>query len=179
MFEHSNCEIGRMKVVNRPIHLDNRGHFGEIFREKDFGEGVPRFVQDNLSISRHNVLRGMHLQADQWQLVTVLEGTILDLTVDLNRKSSTYEKINLIEMKSDLNNQLLIPPGVAHGFCVLSESAILHYKSSVFYGETPQYGVAWDSSQIQDFWPNSKWIISKRDLNFPTIASFIESGIAV
>jgi dTDP-4-dehydrorhamnose 3,5-epimerase len=82
-------------------------------------------------------------------------------------------------MKHDLNNQLLVPPKVAHGFCVLSEGAILHYKSSVFYGQTPQYGVAWDSSELQDLWPNRNWVISERDLNFPTITSFIDSGVAV
>jgi dTDP-4-dehydrorhamnose 3,5-epimerase len=179
MFEIFDYNIERMKVINRPIYLDNRGRFGEIFRMNDFGDEVPRFVQDNLSVSDRNVLRGMHLQVNQWQLVTVLQGSILDLTVDLDKKSPTYEKVSVIEMKCDLNNQLLIPPGVAHGFCVLSESAILHYKSSVLYGETSQYGVAWDSSQLQDLWPNKEWIISDRDLNFPTVTAFIESGVAV
>jgi dTDP-4-dehydrorhamnose 3,5-epimerase len=179
MFDMSLLPIDRLKLINRHLYPDNRGYFGEIYRESDFGSEVPCFVQDNQSFSERNVLRGMHLQASQWQLLTVLKGSIRDLTVDLGSSSPTFGMINLLEMKHDSNNQLLIPPGVAHGFCVLSESAILHYKSSVYYGETPQYGVAWNSTELKEFWPGNEWIISERDSGFPTIGDFLESGITI
>ena len=179
MFDVSPLPIHRLKLINRHLYPDSRGHFGEIYRESAFNTEVPRFIQDNQSFSQRNVLRGMHIQIDQWQLLTVMNGTICDLTVDLGANSPTFGMINLLEMKHDSNNQLLIPPGIAHGFCVLSESAILHYKSSVYYGETPQYGVAWNSAELRNFWPGHEWVISERDSGFPTMSDFLESGITI
>jgi len=174
MHNFSALPIKNMQVLTRSLHLDNRGHFEEICRIDDFEEKVPNFVQDNISYSRKNVLRGMHFQDEQWQVLTVLVGSILDITIDVKPLSESFLKTNVIEMKFDSNNQLLIPPGVAHGFCVTSNEAVLHYKSSKLYGESRQHGISWDSKEIKDFWPKNDWILSERDLNFPQLSNYLE-----
>jgi dTDP-4-dehydrorhamnose 3,5-epimerase len=179
MFEVSDMPIDRMKLLNRTLSADERGHFEEIYRATDFGDEVPEFVQDNLSFSKASVLRGMHLQVSQWQLVTVLSGSIQDVTFDLNPNSPTFRQAHSIEMRHNLNNQLLIPPGVSHGFCVLSKEVILQYKSNVYYGNTLQYGVAWDSQELKNILPEGDWILSGRDLEFPTIDQFLLSGVTL
>jgi dTDP-4-dehydrorhamnose 3,5-epimerase len=170
MHDYVDTGISRQKIATRTIYPDARGHFAEVFRNNDHGVGLPNFVQDNVSYSMQNVLRGMHFQDDQWQILTVLVGSIVDVTIDIDETSSTFLATNVVEMKIDSNNQLIIPPGVAHGFCVTSDEAVLHYKSSKYYGETKQYGIAWDSEQLRDLWPQEHWILSERDLNFPHLS---------
>ena len=179
MFKDSELPIDRMKLLNRTLSADRRGHFEEIYRATDFKDKVPAFVQDNLSYSKGSVLRGMHIQVSQWQLVTVLFGSICDVTFDLNPNSPTFGQAYSIEMRHDSDNQLLIPPGVSHGFCVLSKEVILHYKSTVYYGNTLQYGVAWDSEELKNIWPKGDWVLSDRDLEFPTIGQFLSSGVTL
>lgn len=166
--------IKDMRVLTRSLHFDNRGHFEEIFRIHDFEDEIPNFVQDNISYSRKNVLRGMHFQDEQWQVLTVLVGSILDITIDVNSSSESFLKTNVIEMKFDSNNQLLIPPGVAHGFCVTSKEAVLHYKSSKLYGDSRQHGISWNSTEIKNFWPKNDWILSERDLSFPQLSDYLQ-----
>ncbi len=165
--------IHQMMLGTRFIHFDNRGHFEEIFRVNDFGSEVPNFVQDNLSYSNNRVLRGMHFQDDQWQLLTILKGSILDVTIDIDHASPSFLNTNVVEMHFDSHNQLLIPPGVAHGFCVISNEAILHYKSSILYGDSKQHGISWDSEQIRGFWPEESWELSSRDLGFPKLSEYL------
>lgn len=159
--------ISRQIVATRTIYPDPRGHFAEIFRNSDFEIELPNFIQDNVSYSTQNVLRGMHFQEDQWQVLTVLFGSILDITIDIDETSPTFLSTNVVEMNIDSKNQLIIPPGVAHGFCVTSNEVVLHYKSSKYYGETKQFGIAWNSEQLKNLWPQKQWILSERDLNFP------------
>ena len=177
MSNHIEAAIQHMKLGTRLIHFDSRGHFEEIFRVNDFGSDLPQFVQDNLSYSKSRVLRGMHFQDHQWQLLTVLKGSILDVTIDINHTSPTFLKTNVVEMHFDSDNQLLIPPGVAHGFCVISNEAVLHYKSSVFYGESKQHGISWDSEELKKFWPKESWEISARDSDFPQLDEFLNNSL--
>ena len=165
--------IHQMMLGTRFIHFDNRGHFEEIFRVNDFGSEVPNFVQDNLSYSNNRVLRGMHFQDDQWQLLTILKRSILDVTIDIDHASPSFLNTNVVEMHFDSHNQLLIPPGVAHGFCVISNEAILHYKSSLLYGDSKQHGISWDSEEIRGFWPEESWELSARDLGFPKLSEYL------
>ena len=169
--------IHQMVLGTRFIHFDNRGHFEEIFRANDFGSVVPNFVQDNLSFSSSRVLRGMHFQDNQWQLLTILKGSILDVTIDIDHASPTFLNTNVVEMHFDSNNQLLIPPGVAHGFCVISNEAMLHYKSSILYGGSKQHGISWDSEELREFWPEESWELSARDSGFPQLSEFLISSI--
>ena len=178
MLESSDSPIHQMKLITRPIQFDNRGHFEEIFRMNDFGTEVPQFVQDNLSFSKKDVLRGMHFQDHQWQVLTVLAGCILDVTIDINPASPSFLKTNIVEMQFEINNQLLIPPGVAHGFCVNSNEVTLHYKSSILYGDSNQYGIAWDSDELRDSWPKGSWELSARDSSFPQLREFLNNPTA-
>lgn len=155
------------------MHEDSRGYFYEELRKDDLPESVPEFVQDSMSFSRRKVLRGMHLQLEQWQLVTLLEGEIVDVLLNANPDSSCFQQSMSIKLSWNKLNQLLISPGIAHGFAVLSDKAHIHYKSSVYYGSTNQYGVHWNSMEISNFWPKEPWTLSARDSEFPTFQEFI------
>ena len=179
MLNKTQSPIDRMQLASRSLHFDSRGYFGEIYRAKDYGRDVPVFIQDNLSFSNGGVLRGMHFQVNQWQILTVLKGSIFDVTFDVNPSSPTFRQKNMISMEYNANNQLLIPPGVAHGFCVISDEAVLHYKSSVYYGETLQFGVSWNSVELDGLWPNRDWTVSERDSSFPTISDFLSTNYSV
>jgi dTDP-4-dehydrorhamnose 3,5-epimerase len=179
MFEVSDMPIDRMKLLNRALRADKRGHFEEIYRASDFGDEVPEFVQDNLSFSIGAVLRGMHLQVSQWQLVTILSGSIRDVTLDLNRGSRTFMKSHSVEMRHDSNNQLLIPPGVAHGFALTSNQALLHYKSTVYYGDSLQFGISWESPELAECWPGGNWVVSDRDCDFPSVSDFLKTKFSL
>lgn len=149
-----------------PILQDNRGFFYEELRVDDLPSHAPEFVQDSMSYSRHNVLRGMHLQIDQWQLVTLLDGEIVDVLLNLEANSENYAESISFRLTWDEMNQLLIAPGIAHGFAVLGEFARIHYKSSVYYGSTQQFGIHWDSPELAHLWPTEKWLVSERDSTF-------------
>ena len=148
------------------MHEDSRGYFYEELRKEDIPESVPEFVQDSISFSRRKVLRGMHLQLNQWQLVTLLEGEILDVLLNADSNSSSFQQSMSIKLSWNKVNQLLISPGIAHGFAVLSNKARVHYKSSVYYGSTIQYGIHWNSTEISNLWPKELWTVSARDSKF-------------
>lgn len=151
---------------NSEIFRDERGYFFEEVRKSFMVAGVPDFVQDSISYSRMHVLRGMHIQQKQWQLVTLLSGNIIDVVLNLDENSDEYKLSSSISLDWDGVNQLLIKPGIAHGFAVLSENAMVHYKSTVYFDETPQSGVHWQSKEVVHYWPNESWIISARDSSF-------------
>ena len=151
------------------IFPDDRGYFFESLRKSSLPEGVPDFVQDSMSFSKRNVLRGMHLQINQWQLVTLLRGQIIDVVLNLDSTTTEYRKSTSISLDWNSTNQLLIGPGIAHGYAVLSEDALIHYKSSIYYGDSPQIGVHWQSSEVISYWPVQNWIVSQRDSNFDFI----------
>jgi dTDP-4-dehydrorhamnose 3,5-epimerase len=149
------------------LNFDDRGCFTEVLRINDLPEGVPNFVQDSISSSKKNVLRGMHIQLEQWQLITLLEGTIVDVLLNLERKSDSYLKSTSFNLSWETLNQVLVAPGFAHGFAVISDNARIQYKSSIYYGSTEQFGVRWNSGEIFDYWPRKDWKVSERDSNFP------------
>lgn len=156
-------------------HLDCRGRFTEQFRISDLPISLPDFVQDSYSFSEFTVLRGMHLQVAQWQLVTVLEGSIVDVLLDCSPQSVTFENAKSLIMNEDGQNQILMRPGVAHGFAVTSKGALVHYKSTKYYGETHQYGVSWNTPQLENLWPNIEWTISDRDKEFPMLDDLVKN----
>jgi len=154
------------------MHEDNRGYFFEELRKSDLPESTPEFVQDSISFSKMGVLRGMHLQLKQWQLLTLLEGEIFDVLLNLDEDSPNFMSSIPLNLAWNRLNQLLIAPGIAHGFAVLSDEARIHYKSSVYYGSTDQFGVHWNSEEIRDMWPKVPWTISERDSTFPSLQEF-------
>jgi len=154
----------RTRNVNR--FEDGRGTFQEIVRSSDLPETAIEFLQDSVSISKKRVLRGMHFQESQWQLVTLLKGSILDVILCVDKESVNFQKYVCLNLTEDGTNQLFIPPGFAHGFANLGEEAVVHYKSSVHYGATKQHGVHWQSRVICHLWPKHDWVISQRDCSF-------------
>ena len=154
---------------------DNRGFFMETFRREEFAEhgiALP-FVQDNYSHSVRDVLRGMHYQKDpyaQGKLVLVLKGAVFDVAADIRKGSPTYGKW-VGETLSEKNRRMLyLPPGMAHGFCVLSEEVDFFYKVTADYAPDFDRGFIWNDTEIGIDWPVSDPILSEKDKNLPPIS---------
>lgn len=146
---------------------DQRGFFMETFQRDRYAEaGLDReFVQDNFSRSRQGVLRGLHyqLQNPQGKLVTVMRGEIYDVALDMREYSDTYGEWVGVRLSGENGRQLYIPPGFAHGFCVLSEEADFHYKCTDFYDPASERSVVWNSPELQIDWPIENPIVSEKD----------------
>jgi len=144
-------------VIEPRIFNDNRGCFFEAYNQKKFaalGIGCG-FVQDNQSVSKKGVLRGLHFQMSkpQAKLVRVLFGEVFDVAVDLRKESSTFGKWFGIRLSDENKKQLYIPGGFAHGFLALSETAVLLYKCSDFYYPQYESGVIWNDKDLSIKWP--------------------------
>lgn len=160
-------------VIEPRCFRDERGFFLESFqlaRYRDAGI-VDDFVQDNHSRSSEGVLRGLHFQVvqPQAQIVTVMHGRIFDVAVDLRRKSATFGHWVGVELSDDGPRQIYMAPGFAHGFCVLSEIADLHYKVSRNYESGDEGGVVWSDPEIAIDWPIQSPIVSRRDAAYPNL----------
>ncbi|MEO0247248.1 MAG: dTDP-4-dehydrorhamnose 3,5-epimerase [candidate division WOR-3 bacterium] len=172
-FKFYRLEIPDVILIEPTIFKDERGHFLEVYREDIYQEYVPcRFVQENLSFSRKNVLRGLHYQkkvAAQAKLVQVVQGEVFDVAVDIRKGSPTYGKWVGVILSSENNLLLYIPEGFAHGFCVLSETATLLYRVSSFYSPRDDRGIVWNDPEINIEWPIKDPILSPKDQNLPLL----------
>ncbi|MFC4688692.1 dTDP-4-dehydrorhamnose 3,5-epimerase [Epilithonimonas pallida] len=145
-------------IIEPTIFKDDRGYFFEKFNEKKFEEltGMNgHFVQDNISKSSYGVLRGLHLQKGEYaqaKLVSCLEGRVWDVAVDLRKDSSTFGKWFGIELTDSNNLQLYVPRGFAHGFSVLSETAIFSYKCDNYYNRDSEGSVYWNDADLKIDW---------------------------
>ena len=164
----NNCDIEGLMIFNLHKFEDVRGLFYEFWRSEDYKkQGIHEFfVQDNVSISKKNVLRGLHFQKNQAQLVTVTHGKIFDVVVDIRRESKTYGQYFSAVLDSENPKQIYMPPGFAHGFCVLSEIAIINYKCTQYYNKEDEGGIVWNDPYIAIKWPLHEPILSKRDASF-------------
>ena len=165
----SSTFIEGLLVIRPNIFPDDRGLFFESFHEsryREIGIDYP-FVQDNFSHSKKGVLRGMHFQKAQPQgkLVSVVNGEVFDVAVDLRPESTTFGKYYSIHLTSSERNQLWMPPGFAHGFCVLSDEVDLIYKCTDFYSPSDEVGLMWNDPALNIDWPISNPIISEKDEN--------------
>lgn len=146
---------------------DERGNFREAWRETRYSEaGIPaRFVQDNVSVSKRGVLRGLHLQhpTGQGKLVSVLAGEILDVAVDVRRGSPTFGQWVGAMLSAENARQLYIPVGFAHGFAVTSDEALVLYKCTDYHASEDEVTVLWDDPDIGIEWPESSPILSRKD----------------
>ncbi|HEU5403923.1 MAG TPA: dTDP-4-dehydrorhamnose 3,5-epimerase [Terriglobales bacterium] len=144
-------------VLEPRVYHDDRGYFFESFNQAEFNQFVPkvRFVQDNQSRSRRNVLRGLHYQIRQPQgkLIRVLSGEVFDVGVDLRRNSPWFGMWNGVRLSSDMHRMLWIPPGFAHGFLVLSDFAEIHYKATDYYAAQHERTVLWNDPELGIDWP--------------------------
>ena len=145
-------------LVEPNLHGDVRGYFAETFRQDLFNAAVGskvNFVQDNESKSSKGVLRGLHYQVSpysQSKLVKVIEGSVLDVALDIRRSSPTFGHHVAIELSSDNKKQLFIPKGFAHGFVVLSKEAVLTYKVDNYYHQASERGIAYDDKSLAINW---------------------------
>lgn len=144
-------------VITPTVHGDSRGYFMETYNKKDMLEaGIDiDFVQDNQSSSTYGVLRGLHRQINypQAKLVRVISGRVFDVAVDLRDNSKTYGKWYGIELSGENQKQFLIPRGFAHGFLVLSDTAVFGYKVDDFFHPNDEGGIAWNDPTINIQWP--------------------------
>lgn len=149
---------------------DHRGFFFESFQKKRYAEaGIDvEFVQDNISFSVRHTLRGLHFQNPHGQakLVQSLEGEIFDVAVDIRAGSPTFGQWTGSVLSSENRRQLYVPEGFAHGFCVLSDSALFMYKCSDYYAPRAEGGIYWDDPEIGIEWPVRTPILSGRDQTF-------------
>jgi dTDP-4-dehydrorhamnose 3,5-epimerase len=154
-------------IIVPSIFKDTRGFFLEKYNYKSFFKiGIKHnFVQDNLSYSKKNVLRGLHFQKKfpQGKLVKVVKGEIFDVIVDLRKNKKSFGKYLSFRLSDKNHNQLWVPPGFAHGFCVLSKEAKVEYKCTEFYKPKDEYTLKWNDSVLEINWPIKKPIVSKKD----------------
>jgi dTDP-4-dehydrorhamnose 3,5-epimerase len=166
------ASLSGLLIIEPNIYLDNRGHFFEVFQANRFAEyGIPPFVQDNTSHSKGNVLRGLHYQLPhpQGKLVWVSRGAIWDVVVDIRLHSPTFGEWFAITLSDENHLQFYIPPGFAHGFCVLSPDADFHYKCTDYYNPKDEHGVAWNDKQLNIPWPVKHPILSAKDESYPKL----------
>lgn len=161
-------------LVFEPVRRgDARGFFLETFKDGPYREaaGCGPFVQDNLSRSQRGVLRGLHFQKHQAKLVTVVRGEIFDVAVDIRRDSPSFGRFFSIRLSDENHQQLYIPTGYAHGFCVLSEVADVWYKVTDIYRPEEEGGIRWDDPEIGIDWPITDPTVSERDRRHPALAA--------
>lgn len=175
-FEVLETFLDNVKIITPNVFPDNRGVFFESFKESDYcSMGITEhFVQENHSISNKHVIRGLHFQKEpyaQGKLVQVAQGCIYDVVVDFNPSSETYKRWFGI-MLSELNKKLLwIPPGYAHGFSVVSESAHVIYKCTKEYNPDAEDGIIYNDKELNINWFIQNPIVSQKDLLLPSLKS--------
>ena len=180
MIDIVKTELPGVLILEPRVFGDERGYFFESFNEKELREKTGldvRFVQDNESKSRYGVLRGLHFQRPpfaQSKLLSVVQGKVLDVAVDLRRGSATYGKYLTCELSAENHRRLFLPKGMAHGYVVLSEEAVFQYKCDEFYHPEAEGGIAWDDEEIGIPWPVSadEVVLSARDRRHPRLKEF-------
>ena len=165
-------------VIEPKIFGDERGFFMETFQAERYAEAdIPaQFVQDNLSFSRYGILRGLHFQDPhpQGKLAYVLQGSVFDVIVDVRTDSPTFGRWLGMELNADTKQQIWVPPGFAHGFCVTSESALFAYKCTDYYYPDYEMTIRWDDPDIGIEWPVQEPILSAKDAAASSIARIFE-----
>lgn len=163
-------------IIEPRIFKDTRGYFFESFSQKEFDEKVcpVTFVQDNESMSSYGVIRGLHFQLPpftQAKLVRCVKGTVLDVAVDIRKGSPTYGQHVSVELSEDNHLQIFIPKGFAHGFSVLSETAVFQYKCDEFYHPEAEGGISILDDSLGIDWkiPAGQVILSEKDTKHPLL----------
>jgi len=164
-------------ILEPKVFQDGRGYFFESFNQNTFnkltGKSVS-FIQDNESFSSKGVLRGLHYQLGEYaqaKLVRVIKGKVLDVAVDVRKDSPTFGEYISLELSEDNKQQLFIPRGFAHGFIVLSDTAIFSYKCDNFYNKESEGGIIYNDAALKIDWVlnESEFVVSEKDLQLPTL----------
>ncbi len=171
--------IDGVVIIEPRIFDDSRGYFFESFSQREFNEKVRHvnFVQDNESMSSYGVMRGLHFQRPpftQSKLVRCVKGTVLDVAVDIRKGSPTYGKHVAVELSEDNHRQFFVPRGFAHGFAVLSETAVFQYKCDEFYHPEADGGISIVDNSLGIDWriPTDKALLSEKDTKHNLLKDF-------
>lgn len=174
-FNFIKTEIEGVLIIEPKVFGDSRGYFMETYNYEDFkanGMGM-KFVQDNQSMSKKGVLRGLHLQKTnpQGKLVRVIKGEVYDVAVDLRKSSTTYGKYVGVILNEENKKQFYVPEGFAHGFLVMSEEAEFTYKCTDFYDPKDEGGLLWNDPDINIAWPidDIELLLSDKDKVWPLL----------
>jgi len=161
------CDIPGLLIVEPKVFGDARGFFLESWNRLRYAEAGLNadFVQDNVSFSRRGILRGLHFQNPQPQgkLLQVLLGEVFDVAVDIRRSSTTFGKWHGLVLSGENKRQFYVPSGFAHGFAVLSETALFQYKCTELYSPKDEMAIRWDDPDIGIQWPLKEPLLSERD----------------
>lgn len=173
-FIFKNLDIPGVVLIEPKLFNDSRGFFLESFRLNTFISNKigPQFVQENLSRSNKDVLRGLHYQKDphaQGKLVKVVCGKVIDIILDIRVGSPTFGSAIAVELDALKYNQVYIPPGLAHGFCVLSNYADFIYKCTNYYHPNSERGIHWADPDLNIQWPIENPILSPKDIVYPCL----------
>lgn len=175
-------DIEGLLMIEPQVFGDERGYFFESFNAERFlaQTGIEiTFVQDNESLSKRGVLRGLHFQREpyaQAKLVRVVRGKVLDVAVDIRPDSPTFGRYVATELSGENHHQMFIPKGFAHGYVVLEDNTIFQYKCDEFYHPESEDGIAWNDPKIGIDWgiPESEIILSEKDRNRPLLSNLCE-----
>lgn len=167
-------DLSEVLLIEPDVHRDERGFFLETYHARKYQtagiSGV--FVQDNHSRSVRGTLRGLHAQRQrpQGKLIRVLQGEIFDVAVDIRRGSPTFRRWVGVRLSAENFRQIYVPPGFAHGFCVISDTAEVAYKCTELYDSSDEFGVRWNDPAIGIAWPVSEPLLSDKDRTAPVLA---------
>lgn len=168
--------INGVFIIEPQVFEDERGYFLESFSQEKFNQNISEivFVQDNESKSKYGVIRGLHYQKPpfaQSKLVRVVQGSVLDVAVDIRKGSPTFGKYVAVELSAENKRQLFIPRGFAHGFAVLSNEALFQYKCDNYYAAQHECSILWSDPALNIDWqiPTSESILSEKDKQSPSL----------
>ena len=175
--EITKCHIQGLLTIAPKVFGDNRGYFFESFNKNLFDSYVPNvnFVQDNQSLSHKGVLRGLHFQSppfEQGKLVRVIQGSVLDVAVDIRQNSPTYGQYKSVVLSGEDNLQFWIPSGFAHGFLTLEDNTIFSYKCTGPYSKASEGALLWNDKDLNIDWNISNPIVSEKDQNAEAFKHF-------
>jgi dTDP-4-dehydrorhamnose 3,5-epimerase len=158
-------ELPNVRIIQPYVYDDFRGEYVEIWNETEYKDKVGniKFVQDDISVSRQHVLRGLHGDGETWKLVSCLSGAFYLVVLNYDRDSDHFGKWISVTLSDKNRKQVLIPPKHANGHLVLSEKAIFHYKQNTYYNPKGQFTILWNDPKFNIWWPIKRPIISQRD----------------
>lgn len=165
MIKISKTELDGVLLIERDIFVDHRGEYVEIYNEELYRKnGIDiKFIEDDISVSKKNVLRGVHGDDQTWKLVSCLYGKFYLVVVNWDRGSPQFCRWEAFVLSEDNRLQVLVPPKFGNGHLVLSEQVIFHYKQSTYYDRSKQFTILWNDPKLNILWPCKNPILSKRD----------------
>ena len=173
-------KLAGVLIIEPKVFGDSRGFFKETFQAERYREASIEytFVQDNYSRSQKGVLRGLHFQITkpQGKLVSCPKGAVFDVAVDIDPESTTYGQYVGVELTEENHKQLWVPPGYAHGFCVLSETADFQYKCTDYYCPDDEVGFIWNDTDVAIEWPIDEPLLSDKDAKLPALKQLVNQS---